>query len=69
MLSAPDILQLATPEAAHETASFEESQVLGAQLADILAATCANGEKMPRSRLSLCCAHSCQPRRALEAGS
>ena len=32
MLSAPDILQLATPEAAHEIASFEESQVLGAQL-------------------------------------
>ena len=36
--------ELATPEAA-QAASFEESQVLGAQLADILAA--ANGERMP----------------------
>ena len=37
MLNAPDVQQLATPEAA-QAASFDESQVLSTQLADILAA-------------------------------
>ena len=46
MLNAHDVQQLATPEAA-QAASFEESQVLSAQLADILAANCSSGEEMP----------------------
>ena len=46
VLKAPGARQLATPEAA-QAASFEESQVLGAQLAEILAESCANGERVP----------------------
>ena len=52
MLNAPDIRQLASPEAA-QAASSEESQVLGTQLADILAASCANGEKMPAEAVAV----------------
>jgi len=52
MLNSPDVEQLATPEAA-QAASFEESQVLGAQLADILAASCTNGEKMPAEAVTV----------------
>ena len=52
MLNAPDVKQLATTEAAR-AASFEESQMLGAQLADILAAACANGETMPAEAVTV----------------
>ena len=52
MLNAPDVQPLATPEAA-QAASFEESQLLGTQLADILAASCANGEKMPAEAVTV----------------
>lgn len=45
--------------------SFEEG--LGAQLADILAASRANGETMP-AEPSPCCARSFPPRRARVAG-
>ena len=46
VLKAPGARHLAAPEAA-QAASFEESQVLGAQLAEILAESCANGERVP----------------------
>ena len=52
MLNAPDVQQLATSEAA-QAASFEEGQVLGAQLADILAASCANGKNMPAEAVAV----------------